>query len=75
MIGKQGSTWDNATWASSKLKYRGSLRFLDKKCHKFSSQLRLVWMKASLVAYDFRELQNKLELKIVKYGHVRGCPK
>jgi hypothetical protein len=32
-------------------------------------------MKASLVAYDFRELQNKLELKIVKYGHVRGCPK
>jgi hypothetical protein len=32
-------------------------------------------MKASLVAYDFRELQKKLELKIVKSGYVRGCPK
>jgi hypothetical protein len=32
-------------------------------------------MKASLVAYDFKELQKKLELKIVKYGYVRGFPK
>jgi hypothetical protein len=32
-------------------------------------------MKASLVAYDFRELHNKSKLKIVKYGYVRGCPK
>jgi hypothetical protein len=27
-------------------------------------------MKASLVAYDFRELYKKLELKIVKYGYI-----
>jgi hypothetical protein len=32
-------------------------------------------MKASLVAYDFRELHIKSELKIVKSGYVRGCPK
>jgi hypothetical protein len=32
-------------------------------------------MKASLVTYDFRELYKKPELKIVKYGCVRGCPK
>jgi hypothetical protein len=32
-------------------------------------------MKASLVAYDFRELHKKPELKIVKFGYVRGCPK
>jgi hypothetical protein len=32
-------------------------------------------MKASLVAYDFRELHKESELKIVKYGYVRGCPK
>jgi hypothetical protein len=32
-------------------------------------------MKAFLVAYDFRELQKKTELKIVNYGYVRGCPK
>jgi hypothetical protein len=32
-------------------------------------------MKASLVDYDLRELHKKLELKIVKYGYVRGCPK
>jgi hypothetical protein len=32
-------------------------------------------MKASLVAYDFRELHKKSELKILKYGYVRGCPK
>jgi hypothetical protein len=30
-------------------------------------------MIASLVAYDFRELHKKLELKIVKY--VSGCSK
>jgi hypothetical protein len=32
-------------------------------------------MKASLVAYDFREIHKKAELKIVKFGDVRGCPK
>jgi hypothetical protein len=32
-------------------------------------------MKSSLVAYDFRELHKKSELKIVKFGYVRGCPK
>jgi hypothetical protein len=32
-------------------------------------------MKASLVAYNFRELHKKSELKIIKYGFVRGCPK
>jgi hypothetical protein len=32
-------------------------------------------MKASLVAYDFRELHKNSELKIVKFGYVRGCPK
>jgi hypothetical protein len=32
-------------------------------------------MKASLVAYEFRELHKKSELKIVKFGYVRGCPK
>jgi hypothetical protein len=32
-------------------------------------------MKVSLVAYDFREIHRKSELKIVKYGYVRGCPK
>jgi hypothetical protein len=32
-------------------------------------------MKASLVAYDFRELQKKSDLKIVKSGYVRCCPK
>jgi hypothetical protein len=32
-------------------------------------------MKASLVAYDFGEIHKKSELKIVKFGYVRGCPK
>jgi hypothetical protein len=32
-------------------------------------------MKASLVAYDFRDLHKNLEMKIRKYGYVRGCPK
>jgi hypothetical protein len=32
-------------------------------------------MKASLVAYDFRELHKKSKIKIVKYGYVGGCPK
>jgi hypothetical protein len=32
-------------------------------------------MKASLIAYDFRGVTKKLDLKIVKYGYVRGCPK
>jgi hypothetical protein len=32
-------------------------------------------MKASFVAYDYRELLKKSMLKIEKYGYVRGCPK
>jgi hypothetical protein len=32
-------------------------------------------MKTSLVAYDFRELHKKLELKIIKYRYVKSCPK
>jgi hypothetical protein len=32
-------------------------------------------MKASFVAYDFREPCKKSKIKIVKYGHVRGYPK
>jgi hypothetical protein len=32
-------------------------------------------MKASLVAYDFREIHEKSDLKIVKFGYVKGCPK
>jgi hypothetical protein len=32
-------------------------------------------MKASLVAYDGRESHKKLEIKIGKYGYVRGYPK
>jgi hypothetical protein len=32
-------------------------------------------MKASLVAFDCRELQKNLEIIIVKYESVRGCPK
>jgi hypothetical protein len=35
----------------------------------------LVWMKASLIAYDFRELHKKSKQKIIKYVYVRGCPK
>jgi hypothetical protein len=32
-------------------------------------------MKASLVAYDFREIHKKSELKIVIFEYVKGCPK
>jgi hypothetical protein len=32
-------------------------------------------MKASLVAYDGKELYKKPDFKIVRYGYVRGCPK
>jgi hypothetical protein len=32
-------------------------------------------MKASFVAYDFREIHKKSELKIVKYGDAKGYPK
>jgi hypothetical protein len=32
-------------------------------------------MKASLVAYGFRELHKKSEIEIVKLGYVKGCPK
>jgi hypothetical protein len=31
-------------------------------------------MKASFVAYDFREPHKKSELKIVKYGYAKGSP-
>jgi hypothetical protein len=32
-------------------------------------------MKDSLITYDFREIHKKSELKIVKSGYVRACPK
>jgi hypothetical protein len=32
-------------------------------------------MKASLVAYDFREIHKKSELKMEKFRYVKGCPK
>jgi hypothetical protein len=32
-------------------------------------------MKASLVAYDFRESHKMSKIKIMKYGQVRGYPK
>jgi hypothetical protein len=32
----------------------------------FCSKLHFVWMKDSLLAYDYRELHKKMELKIVK---------
>jgi hypothetical protein len=32
-------------------------------------------MKASIVAYDFRELYKKSEIKMIKYEYVRGCLK
>jgi hypothetical protein len=32
-------------------------------------------MRASLVAYDFREKHRNSEVKIVKNGYVRDCPK
>jgi hypothetical protein len=32
-------------------------------------------MKASLVAYDFRKIHKKSELKIIKFGYDGGCPK
>jgi hypothetical protein len=32
-------------------------------------------MRASLVACDCRELHKKSELKEIKYGYIRGCPK
>jgi hypothetical protein len=31
-------------------------------------------MKASIVAYDCGELHKNSELKIIKYGYVKGCP-
>jgi hypothetical protein len=32
-------------------------------------------MKASLVAYDFRKIHKNLELKKLKFGYVRDCPR
>jgi hypothetical protein len=32
-------------------------------------------MKASHITYNGRESHKKLELKIVKFGHVKGYPK
>jgi hypothetical protein len=37
--------------------------FERKSAMSFGSQLCFVWMKAFLVAYDFRELYKKSELK------------
>jgi hypothetical protein len=31
--------------------------------------------KLPLFSYDFRELHKKSDLKIVKYGYIKGCPK
>jgi hypothetical protein len=53
------------------IKYRGSLSFLEKKCHDFL----LITLKAFLIAYDIKELYKKVELKPVKAKYVRGCPK
>jgi hypothetical protein len=41
----------------------------------FSSQLQFVWMKASLVIYDFRELHKKSVLKILNMGMSKGAQK
>jgi hypothetical protein len=32
-------------------------------------------MKASLVAYDFRELHKESEFKIIECGYIKGCQK
>jgi hypothetical protein len=32
-------------------------------------------MKAFLETDDFREIHKNSELKIVKFGYIRGCPK
>jgi hypothetical protein len=32
-------------------------------------------MKASLVAYDFRELHKKSNLKRIEYEYIKNCPK
>ena len=32
-------------------------------------------MKIFLPTYDFRKLHKRLELKIIKYGYIRGNPK
>jgi hypothetical protein len=53
------------------IKMEGQLRFLKKKCHNFWLTTLIGMnerLKAFLVAYDFRELLKKSELKIVKYG-------
>jgi hypothetical protein len=57
------------------IKKEGQLRFLEKSAITSGSQLQFLWMKASLVAYDFREKHINLGLKIVKYGYGRDCPK
>jgi hypothetical protein len=55
------------------IKMEGQLKFLLKSVITFGSQLRFVRLKASLVAYDFRELHKKSKLKIIKHGYVKGC--
>jgi hypothetical protein len=57
------------------IKMEGQLRFLEKKCHNFWLTTLIGMNESSLVAYDFREIQKKSKLKILKYGYVRGCPK
>ena len=75
MIGKHGSTWDNAIWNSFQIKWKGNLRFLEKKCHNFRLTTPFCMNENFFVIYDFRKLHKKLELKIIEYGYVRGCPK
>jgi hypothetical protein len=56
------------------IRMEGQLRFLEKKCHNFWLTT-LFCMNESFVTYDFRELLKKSELKIIKYGYIKGCPK
>jgi hypothetical protein len=55
------------------VKIQGSLRFIEKKCHIFCSQLYFVQMKAYLIAYDVSLVHKKLELKVIKHEYVGGC--
>jgi hypothetical protein len=51
------------------------LRFLEKKCYNIRSKFQFIRIKASLVAYDGRELYKKSELKIIKYGYIKRLPR
>jgi hypothetical protein len=52
----------------------GSLRFLEKKCNNFLFTARFC-MKDFLIVYNCGEVHKKLEIKIIKYRYVSGCPK